>query len=185
MDETWHPSWTVTITYDAPEYDLYRASDKTCTFHSVRWPLREGRGRRGEFPLVVVREHFRKQGYVVLASEPRLPNEEGFIVVSYPGKRSSGDPAYRRMQDIFGADVLAELNARADAAKIRATRNRAGGDPDLFAFRPGCPKDRMFIEVKHRDQITRKQLVTFPLLEELCPVVVVRLIEASGTTNSG
>ena len=68
MDETWHPSWTVTITYDAPEYDLYRASDKTCTFHSVRWPLREGRGRRGEFPLVVVREHFRKQGYVVLAS---------------------------------------------------------------------------------------------------------------------
>ena len=68
-----------------------------------RWP-RQIR----EFPLVVVREHYRRMGYVVLASEPRLSNEEGFILLSYPGKRRAGDPAYRRMETIFGAYFLQE-----------------------------------------------------------------------------
>jgi hypothetical protein len=125
---------------------------------------------------VVAREHFRKVGYTVLASEPRLPKEEGFIVVSYPGKRRAGDPAYRRMEAIFGAQVLADLNEEADIAKKETTGNRGGGDPDLFVFRPGVPTDRFFVEVKHHDQLIEKQRVTFPFIEKLCPVVVARLV---------
>jgi hypothetical protein len=49
-------------------------------------------------------------------------------------------------------------------------------DPDLFAFRPGAPADRFFVEVKHHDQITEKQRVAFPLIEQLCPVIVARLV---------
>ena len=54
----------------------------------------------GEFPLVVVREHYRSQGYTVWASEPELdaPDFKGFILVSYPGKRRDGHEAYKRMQ---------------------------------------------------------------------------------------
>jgi hypothetical protein len=138
--------------------------------------LSGGRAKFGEFPLVVAREYYRKLGYSVLASEPRLPREEGFILVSYPGKRLAGDPAYRRMESIFGAQVLATLNEKADIAKEEMTGNRAGGDPDLFVFRTGVPKDRFFVEVKHHDQLIEKQRVTFPFIEQLCPIVVARLV---------
>lgn len=37
----------------------------------AQWPLYAGRGRLGEFPVVVAREHFRRMGYFVLASEYR------------------------------------------------------------------------------------------------------------------
>lgn len=165
------------ISYDPSEYDKYRAGNPASVFHSVRWPFHEGRGRFGEFPLIVVREHYRRLGYVVLASEPRLPKAEGFILLAYPGKRRAGDPAYRRMERIFGKERLAKLNTRADQAKYKHTGSRGGGDPDLFAFRKDDPDDRFFVEVKHRDQVTAKQEVTFPLIRELCPVVVARLVE--------
>jgi hypothetical protein len=172
----WEVGREIAVPYEPIQYDLYRAGDPTCCFHAVRWPLNAGRGKLGEFPLVVVREHFRKLGYTVLASEPRLPGDDGFILVSYPGKRRVGDPAYRRLEAIFGDRKLAELNELADVAKRRRTGNRGGGDPDLFAFRPGAPADRFFIEVKDHDQITEKQRVVFPLIEQLCPVIVARLV---------
>ena len=172
----WKEGREILVPYEPIQHDLYRAGDPTCCFHSVRWPSNAGRGIFGEFPLVVAREHFRKLGYTVLASEPRLPREEGFILVAYPGKRRAGDPAYRRMEAIFGDRKLAELNERADEAKRKATGNRAGGDPDLFIFRAGSPSDRFFVEVKHHDHLTEKQLVTFPLIEQLCPIIVARLV---------
>ena len=115
----WKPRKSILIPYDPLQYDLYRAGDPACVYHPTRWPLSEGRGRFGGFPLVVVREYFRGQGYAVLASEPRLPNAEGFILVSYPRKRRAADPAYQRMEAIFGSAALAELNASSDAAKVR------------------------------------------------------------------
>jgi len=165
----------ITIPYDPAQHELYNAKDPACVFHNVRWPLHPGRGKFGEFPLVVAREHFRALGYVVLASEPLLPNDEGFIVLAYPGKRKAGDPAYQRMEAIFGAASLADLNLRADAAKKKETGNRGGGDPDLFVYHPDDPPDRFFVEVKHHDHLTDKQRTTFPLIEELCPIVVARL----------
>lgn len=175
----WEPEREIEVPYEPVQHELYRAGDPTCRFHAVRWPLSEGRAKFGEFPLVVAREHFRKLGYTVLASEPRLPREEGFIFVSYPGKRRAGDPAYRRMEAIFGARVLAELNEEADIAKRKITGNRGGGDPDLFAFRPGVPTDRFFVEVKHHDQLLEKQRVTFHFIEQLCPIIVARLVPAA------
>ena len=165
----------ITVEYDPVEHNLYRRGDPRCAYHQVRWPFTAGRAKYGEFPLVVVREHYRRMGYVVLASEPRLSNEEGFILLSYPGKRRAGDPAYRRMETIFGADVLQELNKLSDAAKRRETGNAGGGDPDLFVFSPTDPQNRFFVEVKHRDRLLLKQYVTFPLIRSICPVVVVRL----------
>ncbi len=173
---SWKPGAEIAIYYDPKQYELYRCRKPECEFHSVRWPLQEGRGRFGEFPLVVAREYFRRLGYTVRASEPRLPGAEGFILVAYPGKREARDPAYRRMEAVFGARVLAELNTRTDKAKRRHTGNRAGGDPDLFVVRRGDPKDRFFVEVKHHDHITMKQSVTFPLIEELCPIKIARLV---------
>jgi hypothetical protein len=60
--------------------------------------------------------------------------------------------------------------------KRRLTGNRGGGDPDLFVHRPASSQDRFFVEVKHHDRLTRKQMATFPLIRRLCPVAVARLI---------
>jgi hypothetical protein len=166
----------IKIYYDPAEKELYKKNSRRSAYFHVRWPLRQGRGKYGEFPLVVVREHFRALGYTVLASEPNLPNDEGFIVVSYPRKRAQRHPAYLRMAKIFGLEFLEELNRRADAAKKLKTGNRGGGDPDLFVYRGSGRKDRFFVEVKDKDQLTPKQLVAFPFIEELCPVKVVRII---------
>jgi hypothetical protein len=164
------------IYYEPKEYDFYRNKDPKCIYHLVRWPLTAGRGKQGEFPVVVAREYYRHLGYAVLVSEPRIPNNEGFILLSYPGKRRSGDPAYRRMEAIFGSEVLAELNRQADVLKRKKTGNSGGGDPDMFVFKGSKPEDRFFVEVKHKDHFTKKQLVTFPIIEKICPVIVVRIV---------
>jgi hypothetical protein len=52
----------ISVPYDPGQLALYRCRDKACTYYSVLWPLNEGRGKWGEFPLVVVREHYRSQG---------------------------------------------------------------------------------------------------------------------------
>jgi hypothetical protein len=124
---------------------------------------------------VVVRQHFRQLGYCVLAAEPELPGGTGFMLVSYPGKRRRHHPAYERMVGIFGAARLECLNREADEQKRRLTGSAGGGDPDLFVYRGS---DRFFVEVKWRDQVTAKQKVTFPLIEDYCgvPVKIARIL---------
>lgn len=167
---TWKPqSPEIIIPVDEREPELYRRKDPASRYHYVRWPLESGRGRYGEFPLVVVREHFRGLGYTVWASEPELPDDLGFMLVSYPGKRVDRHPALVRMEQIFGKDTVAELNAKADKAKEKNTGNRQGGDPDLFVF---GDSERFFVEVKWKDELRQKQLVTFPIIEQVCDVEV-------------
>ncbi len=167
---TWKPrSPEIGIPFNLRELELYERGDPSSQYHAVRWPLRAGRGKHGEFPLIVVREHFRGLGYTVWASEPELPDDTGFILVSYPGKRRDHHSAFVRMEQIFGKNTIAELNATADEAKRIQTRGRGGGDPDLFVFRES---DRFFVEVKWRDEITNKQIVTFPIIEQVCDVEV-------------
>jgi len=177
------PSTEYRIPYDPRQEVLYRRGDPSCIYHAVRWPIGRGRSRHGEFPLVVAREHFRSLGYTVLASEPNLPNDEGFILLAYPGKRRAGDPAYRRMESIFGARKLGNLNVIADQVKRWTTGNPGGGDPDLFVYRKGPSAKRFFVEVKHHDQLTTKQRATFPLIEKLCPVIVARLVPAEAVAD--
>ena len=167
---TWQPRTPeIGIPFDPRELELYERDDPTSQYYAVRWPLRAGRGRYGEFPLVVVREHYRRLGYTVWASEPELPDDTGFILVSYPGKRGDHHPAFVRMEQMFGKTTVAELNGRADEAKRLQTDGRGGGDPDLFVFRD---TERFFVEVKWRDKISEKQIVAFPIIEQVCNVEV-------------
>lgn len=170
MSTTWQPGQPeIRIDLDPLQYRLYKSGAPACIYHAVHWPRSVGRSRHGEFPLVVAREHFRQLGYTVWAAEPELPDGDGFILVSYPGKRRRGHPAYLRMVEIFGERVLQELNAAADAQKRTLTGNAGGGDPDLFLSRDSA---HCFVEVKWRDRITKKQHVTFPLIEQFCNVEV-------------
>lgn len=146
------------------------------------WPHLVGRGKFGEFPLVVARENYRQRGYAVWFCEPALekyndPEFIGFMLLSYPSRRHNAHPAYVRMRDIFGEVTLQRLNAAGDEAKLQMDEgqgSRGGGDPDLFVFRGS---ERFFVEVKWRDELTEKQRVTFPLIEEYCrtEVVVARI----------
>jgi hypothetical protein len=170
----------LTIPFDSGQFALYRCGDKACIYDSVRWPLAQGRGKWGEFPLVVVREHYRKLSYTVLASEPRLPDGQGFVLLSYPGYRKRRHPAYTQMAKLLGTELVAldALNRIADKAKIAVTGNRGGGDPDLFVYKPDN-SERFFVEVKWRDQLTSKQRVTFPIIrKQKWEVKVIRIIEA-------
>lgn len=151
------------------------------------WKTMGGRGARGEFPLVVARENYRANRYTVWASEPRLANREGFVVLSYAGARNPKHKHhlnYQRMANIFGANLLEKLNRKADAQKKRRTGSRAGGDPDLFVFKGDGKrkKDRFFVEVKYQDELTRKQKICFPLIERIleCEVRIVRIYQDGG-----
>ncbi|HXH49677.1 MAG TPA: hypothetical protein VNM47_10045 [Terriglobia bacterium] len=171
------------VPFDPVQIELYRKRDPACIYHSVWWPqeLRRGRERTGEFPLVVVREHFRRLGYTVLASEPRLPDGQGFILLSFPRYRERRHPAYTQMASLLGTDIeaLDAFNLISDKAKIAATGNRGGGDPDLFVYRPDGT-ERFFVEVKHKDKLNKKQLVTFPIIRKQgWEVKIVRIVEAS------
>ena len=169
----------LTIPFNSRQLSLYRGRDRTCVYHSVRWPLKEGRGKWGEFPLVVVRDHYRRLGYTVLASEPRLPDGQGFILLSFPGYRKRWHPTYTQMANLLGVELatLDALNHLTDKAKIAATGNRGGGDPDLFIYKPDG-SERFFVEVKWKDQLTNKQLVTFPMIRKRgWDIKVARIVE--------
>jgi hypothetical protein len=166
----WKPrGGELAVPFDPAERALYEKGDPNGVFHASRWPLYAGRGRFGEFPLVVVREYYRQRGLTVWASEPELPHDGGFILVSYPGKRRRGHSAYARMEALFGVDKLRELNEATDRAKRTETKGVGGGDPDLFVF---GGRERFFVEVKWNDDITEKQNATFPLIEAVLGVEV-------------
>lgn len=159
----------------APRAD--KEAPLTASANYAPWPHLVGRGKYGEFPLVIVREHYRRQGYTVWFCEPALekyadPDFVGFMLLSYPGRRRTGHPAFKRMQNVFGDATVAELNVEADRAKRRMNQgrgSRGGGDPDLFVFNG---RERFFVEVKWKDHITAKQRLTFPLIERHCGVSV-------------
>jgi hypothetical protein len=156
------------------------------------WPHLVGRGKHGEFPLIVVREHYRRQGYTVWFCEPALEKHEdpdfvGFMLLSYRGRRRAAHAAYKRMQDMFGEATVAGLNLKADHAKRQMDQgqgNRGGGDPDLFVFKG---RERFFVEVKWKDHITEKQRVTFPLIERYYGVriKIARIFERGKPSESG
>jgi hypothetical protein len=165
------------VPYDPAQRKLYECDDPRSIFYRGRWPtdLRSGRQRSGRFPEIAVRASFRALGFSVLISEPRMPDQEGFILAHYARLRERHHPAYTRMFKHFPDEQLEEFNRIADAAKIATTGNRAGGDPDLFVFRPA--DERFFVEVKDRDNLSRKQIATFPLIESIlgCEVKLARL----------
>lgn len=174
------------VPYDPEQRALYEKDDPNSIFFSERWPseLRSGRQRDGRFPEIAVRSSLRALGFSVLISEPRLPHGQGFVLAHYARMRERNHDAYKLMCTHFAPEQIEEFNQQADEAKIRATGNRGGGDPDLFVFRDSG--ERFFVEVKEKDGLHRNQLVTFPLIESIlgCVVRVARLEPRAGARPS-
>jgi hypothetical protein len=82
------------------------------------------------------------------------------------------------MANLLGLDLAAldDLNRIADKAKIAATGNNGGGDPDLFVYKLDG-SEKFFVEAKWKDQLTSKQLATFPIIEQKWRVVVAQTEE--------
>lgn len=143
------------------------------------WHSLKGRGRHGEFPLMVVWHHFQEFGYKVLCSSSVRKAPEGFICASYPGLRRERPlhPAYQRMARIFGLEQLEEFNAIAEEEKRKHGRNRGGGDPDLFVYKGNGRRVRSFVEVKHKDKLHTNQRIVFRLIRKHlgCPVHVIHI----------
>ena len=119
----------LTVPFDQEQRDLYEANDPRSIYYAQRLPdsVRQGRQRHGLFAEIAVRAAFLALGFTVLISEPRIPDEEGFIVTDYAGKRRDDDPAYTRMFKHFPRERLEALQERADQAKNRRDRRSSGG----------------------------------------------------------
>lgn len=171
----------IIVPYDPREKSYYRLGDARSAFAGA-YPRQLWRGiyRRGRFPEIVVRASFLAVGFRVLISDPKMPNDEGFILVHYSGKQRKSHPAFALMFSHFSPAQVEELNRRCDSAKTRVGRTRGGGDPDLFVFRPGG--DRFFVEVKDEDQLKPKQLATFSQIRDVlgCKVRIARIHPVPG-----
>jgi hypothetical protein len=143
------------------------------------WHLLRGRGRYGEFPLMVVREYLIKRHYKVLCSSSVRKTSESFICASYPGLRREKPlhPAYQRMAQVFGFERLNKFNAIAEEEKRKHGRNRGGGDPDMFVYKGNGRRVRFFVEVKHKDKPHTNQKIVFHLIRKHlgCPVYLIHI----------
>ena len=145
------------------------------------WEPLKGRGKLGEFPVTVVREHYRNEGYNVWVSDSNEELEDRFILVSYPDlrKKTPLHPAYEHMVGVFGREKIEKLNQIADEAKRKRkdNRNLGGGDPDLFVFKGvNAQEERFFVEVKYKNQLTPNQRICFPLIDKrLCEIKLIRI----------
>lgn len=176
---TWEPSSELVVPYAPAEKAKYKAGEAS-VFDKWRWSLPDGRNRSGSFAEVCARRDFELQGYRVLVSEPRDP--EGFLLVSYPGKREVGDPAFQRVSRFFADAQINELVRRADDVRRSNGLTRHGGDPDLFVYSEGGT-ERFFVEVKDvGDRLRPSQLLCFPLIEEVlgCDVRIVHVEPEGG-----
>lgn len=169
------------VPYDYREKALYKAGDPTGVFHGA-YPkaLWHGIYRHGRFPDIVVRAAFLKLGYQVLISDPEMPDEGGYLLTHYAGKREAGHAAFKRMSTFFPQSRIDELNRRCDRLKTRQWGNRGGGDPDLFVIGPRGQK--FFVEVKDRDELKPKQEATFRTIRQVlaCDVHVARIRAMQG-----
>jgi len=153
-------------------------------FHSLK-----GKGRHGEFPLMVVSRHFKNEGYGVLYSSSVREVSESFICTSYPGLRRERHlhPAYERMAQFFRLEQLEEFNAIAEQEKRKHGRKtRGGGDPDLFIYLKSDPRIHFFVEVKHKDKTHINQEIVFDLIEKhlLCRVYTIRIYSEKPRTKA-
>lgn len=180
----WEPQGgEVRLLFDPVERSRYEAGEPSA-YDQWAWPagLITGRDQRGSrcFPEVAARAHFEQQGYKVLISAPKYPNDLGFLLFHFRGmrRRSPPHPAFVRMQEHFRGIDLHQLAEDARLEKRSACGKRGGGgDPDLFVFQPNT-RERFFVEAKDQDGLNCNQLVCFPMIEQRlnCAVRVVRVV---------
>ena len=156
--------------------DALKQHDPLSIYHEA-YPRHLWRGiyRGGRFPDIVVRASLLALGYRVFISDPEMPDEQGFILTHYAGKRQEDHPAFTRMFRHFTKNRIELLNRQCDSAKIAVGGSRGGGDPDLFVVSP--MGRQFFVEVKDRDQLKPKQLATFKRIRRVlsCDVLIARI----------
>lgn len=169
------------VPYDPIQKVFYRACDPRCRYHDA-YPssLWHGIYRHGRFADVVVRDAFLELGYRVLISDPEMPNDGGYMLTHYAGKRADHHEAFIRMFNHFPRRRIAELNRQCDRLKLLRWGSRGGGDPDLFVI--GSTGRAFFVEVKDRDQLKPKQRAIFAKIRTVlgCDVRIARIKAVSG-----
>jgi hypothetical protein len=122
----------------------------------------------------------------VLSGQDKL-GPETYLLTKMRGKRSEGNPSFRRMLGFFGVDAINSLNTAAAEARSGKRLKSVGGDPDLFVFHRRDPSLRFFVEVKledrtrrpvYRDRLREQQELLFPLIREHlnCGVRLARVV---------
>lgn len=183
----WTPSIQLILKVAENEKCLYEANDPRCRY--PQWPYRKGRSKKGEFPVMVARQHFIDQGYNVWVSGQSKLEIDAFILAMFPGARQKRDRSYLKMVEVFGEKEIDRFIAIVEKQKEKANLPRHGGDPDLFVENPKIPDNRFFVEVKaedftgkrhYKDDLNDQQRLVFPLIEKylkcevrLAPVQIV------------
>jgi hypothetical protein len=173
--QAWAPSTEFSLQVSGEQKRLYKDNDPQSIYYGDRWIYRKGRHKAGEFPVVVVRKHFKDQGYRVWVSGQSKLGIDAFILTMFPGARQRRDQSYLNMVEVFGMKTIEEFIAIVEARKRKEGLPRHGGDPDLFVRHPQNRTDRFFIEVKaedltsarrYEDKLNKQQIHVFPLIEK-------------------
>lgn len=187
----WKPRNEEVFQVERSEKDLYESRDVASAYSAFQWSHRIGIHTRGEFPVAVVRKRYAERGYDSWISAQSKHGVTTYLLERLPGKRRQKDPAYLKMVEVFGDELLDEFHQLAAAERLKNAFRAAGGDPDLFVQGRGDPTDRFFVEVKledltggrpYRDEPNRQQLVLFPLIEKKlqCEVRLARVCVRAG-----
>lgn len=180
----WTPSSEFILKVPKNEKSLYEDNDPRCLY--PQWPFRKGRHNKGEFPVVVARDHFIHRGYKVWVSGTSKLGIDAFTLAMFPRARRKGDHSYLKMVDVFGEKTVEVFNKIVEKQKKKVNLVSHGGDPDLFVQDPENPNDRFFVEVKaeefthvhyYKDNLNDQQCLVFPLIEKYlkCQVRLARV----------
>ena len=134
----WTPSSEFILKVPKDEKRLYEHNDPRCPY--PQWPFRKGRHNKGEFPVVVVREHFIHRSYKVWVSGTSKLGIDAFTLAMFPGARRKGDLSYLKMVDVFGEKTVEAFNKIVEKQKKKVNLVSHGGDPDLFVQDPEKPE---------------------------------------------
>ena len=159
----WTPSRVIEISYEKEQREFYEKEDPRCVYEQFK---RQVGINRGNFVEMVATKHFKDQGYSV---------ESYYYLVRNRTKRESMS-GFHKIIEIFGEPRVRKCIAEAEAVFLSYGKKSAAGDPDLFVYRNGAPRDSFFVEVKENDPIQPNQHILFPIIERhLCPVYVARV----------
>ena len=182
----WKPQYETVIQVSQRELDLFATGDKDCVFDKFRHPLPRGIVRSGEFPVAVVRLLYEALGFQSWFSGQAVSGPDTYLLTRLPEKRRQENPAYQRIKDAFGAEVIRRFDKTVERCRKTRGIKTAGGDPDLFVFHRTDPTLRFFVECKlenftrkrpYRDVLGDNQLFLFPLIQKHlgCPVRIARV----------
>ena len=146
----------------------YKNGDSKCIYpqwrktHSFQKPS-------GNFPAMVARYHFEKEGYRVV---------DDYCLVRKPKQRSE-NAGYQLLCEIFGPSTVHEVICLSEAV-LCSKGMRRGGDPDLFVYKSNF-SESFFVEAKEPpdDIKTSQRIVMYFIKNLMCPVYIAKIIKDS------